>query len=90
MLSLLSQRLRCCLGGSILTLAVLAGSSADGYTPCATGPTYSAPYAGPVNYAQAAPPFQWGWFGAERHYPQPSWHRDYNGDLMRWSTHRRY
>ncbi len=49
-----------------------------------------APYGPYVNHAHAAPPFQWGWFGAEHFYPRVQWGRDYNGELMRWSKHRRY
>jgi len=52
--------------------------------------TYTAPYAGHYNHAHVAPTFRWGWFGAERFHPRVQWHRDYNGELMRWSTHSRY
>lgn len=48
------------------------------------------PYAGYTNHAHLAPAFRWGWFGAERHNPQVSWHRDYNGEVVRWSRQRRY
>lgn len=48
------------------------------------------PYAGPTNHAQASPTFRWGWFGAEHFYPSHQAHRDYNGDVLRWSRWRRY
>lgn len=78
-------------GALALSLSLPAGAAA----PCPVAPnhpasTYAAPYAGPVNHAHVAPAFQWGAFGAEHHYPQVYWHRDYNGELMRWSVLRRY
>lgn len=81
----LSLRLALLAGGS--TLFAMAASAAP---PCVATPTYAAPYAGLVNHAHVAPPFQWGWFGAEHHYPRVAWHRDYNGELVRWSVARRY
>jgi len=83
---MLASQLYRLVGGLILTCAVGTASAA---APCATSP-YPAPYAGPINHAHAAPQFQWGWFGAQQFYPQVGWHRDYNGELMRWSTNRRY
>ena len=78
------------IAGSALFSAVDVASAA---APCAPSPYaahYQAPYAGPMNHAHTAPQFQWGYFGAEQFYPQVGWHRDYNGDLMRWSNKRRY
>jgi hypothetical protein len=83
-------------GGSTLIVGALS-AAAGGQAPCATGlPPYAnpyaaaAPYAGQPNHAHVAPPFQWGSFGAEHHYPRVNWHRDYNGELMRWAVLRRY
>lgn len=47
------------------------------------------PYAGCVNHAHAAMPFQWGAFGAQRYHPRTHWSRDYNGELTRWTYLRR-
>ena len=49
-----------------------------------------APYAGHYNHAHQSPTFRWGWFGAEHFYPRVQWHRDYNGEVVRWSQQRRY
>lgn len=87
MRSLLAIRRLSLVGGLVFTLAAAGAASAA--APCAPSP-YPAPYAGPTNHAHTATPFRWGWFGAEHYYPQVGWHRDYNGDLMRWSTWRRY
>ncbi len=90
MRSLLALRWICLVGGLAVVAAVDAASAA---APCATSPyaaSYQAPYAGPLNHAHVAPQFQWGYFGAQQFYPQVGWHRDYNGELMRWSTKRRY
>jgi hypothetical protein len=34
--------------------------------------------------------YRWGWFGAERHYPQVMWHQGYYGDSVRASTRSAY
>ncbi|TWT88401.1 hypothetical protein Mal64_18820 [Pseudobythopirellula maris] len=60
--------------------------SPESTTPAELTP---APYAGVVNHAHA-PAFRWGYFGAERHAPSVHWHRDYNDDIVRWSTRPRY
>lgn len=90
MRSLLARRCVQFAGG----LALLwVSDTASAAAPCAPSPYaayYQAPYAGPMNHAHTAPQFQWGHFGAEQFYPQVGWHRDYNGELMRWSTKRRY
>lgn len=70
---------------AIVALLTAASDSANGQSLYA-----EAPYAGPVNYAHQAPPFRWGWFGAEHFYPTVKWHRGYNGDHYRWSRLRRY
>ncbi|QDU90535.1 hypothetical protein Pla175_39410 [Pirellulimonas nuda] len=74
---------------SFAALAVLAFATPSGaaqpmpyYGP--PGDPYAAPYAGNPNYANFAPQFQWGWFGAERFRQGPQWHRDYSGRPMRW------
>ncbi len=89
------RSLLACYGVRLLSGFALFASAEIGIAaaPCATSPYaayYQAPYAGPMNHAHTAAQFQWGWFGAEQVYPQVGWHRDYNGDLMRWSTKRRY
>jgi hypothetical protein len=33
---------------------------------------------------------RWGWFGAGRYYPTVIWHKDYNGDTVRWAYRRGY
>jgi len=68
---------------AVATAAPPAGVPSDPYA-------IATPYAGCVNHAHAAPAFRWGWFGAERHYPNVQWRRDYNNELMRWSLHRGY
>lgn len=61
-------------------------------TPAGPDPQTSqiAPFAGHANHSLTQPTFRWGWFGAEHFYPRVQWHRDYNGDVVRWSTQRRY
>jgi hypothetical protein len=61
-------------------------------TPAGPDPRTSqiAPFAGHANHSLTQPTFRWGWFGAEHFYPRVQWHRDYNGDVVRWSTQRRY
>jgi hypothetical protein len=86
MTALLAVR-SCFVAGGLALMFTLPVRAA---TPCAATPIYAAPYMGPVNHAHTAPPFQWGAFGAQHHYPQVYWHRDYNGELMRWSMLRRY
>ncbi|MGL4514935.1 MAG: hypothetical protein ACRCT8_17760 [Lacipirellulaceae bacterium] len=61
-------------------------------TPAGHDPVTSriAPYAGHANHSLAQPTFRWGWFGAEHFYPEVQWHRDYNGEVVRWTKQRRY
>lgn len=97
------SRFGCALGAAVLLS--LSATSADAHqgpahthaaptTAAATAPAPNycppAPYGPYVNHAHVAPPFQWGWFGAEHFYPRVSWGRDYNGDVLRWSKQRRY
>lgn len=83
-----------CLGGVAVLLLFAAHAECAGRNPAPARPqvtaTYAAPYAGHYNHAQLNPQFRWGWFGAEHFYPRVQWHRDYNGELMRWSQQRRY
>lgn len=77
---------------AITTVTLAGGTPATVQPPLATTPyaVSVAPYAGYVNHAYMAPPFRWGSFGAERHYPRVQWGRNYNGDVIRWSQQRRY
>jgi hypothetical protein len=34
--------------------------------------------------------YRWGWFGAERHFPQVTWHQGYYGESMRASMRSAY
>lgn len=88
-------RQRAWLAALLLAASLLAVKEANAYGGrygVAPSPyTHSAaPYAGRVNHAHLAPQFRWGWFGAERYHPRVAWHRDYNGEVMRWAEHRRY
>lgn len=89
-LSIITRR-RGVLGGWLLALSALlaSGSWANGYQPSPYVGS-GAPYAGSANHAQVTPAFHWGWFGADRYQPRASWHRDYNGELVRWNRYRRY
>lgn len=75
---------------AVLAISLPAIATATPQVPYASPRLESAPYAGYVNHAHTAPTFHWGWFGAERYAPQVRWHRDYNGNLMRWNSQRRY
>ncbi|MEM8864664.1 MAG: hypothetical protein AAGF31_03865 [Planctomycetota bacterium] len=87
------------------SLILVAGSSAALAAPADYSATYSppmgthaavgmplpaAPYAGLYNHAHAAPPFRWGWFGAEYFSPPVKRHKGYYGQPYRWSRHRQY
>ena len=89
----ISRRRRSCLLRVAAVYALCSLGFAEGYTHSPVDMTVNpavAPYAGHVNHAHLAPTFRWGWFGAERYHPRVAWHRDYNGELVRWATHRRY
>ncbi len=81
-----------------LTLACLlaatsmlsAGPYSNGPFPAQQPTQATAPFAGYPNYAQVNPQYRWGWFGAEHFYPTVQWHRDINGDTIRWDKQRRY
>jgi hypothetical protein len=81
-------------GAFALATCCQAGSPhlAPKLTPAGPDPRTSqiAPFAGHANHSLTQPTFRWGWFGAEHFYPRVQWHRDYNGDVVRWSTQRRY
>jgi hypothetical protein len=38
--------------------------------------------------AASAPPFRWGWFGAQRQQSRAQWHYDYQGSAIRWKYYR--
>lgn len=75
---------------AFLALLVSSVPAIASAAPYAVPRPESAPYAGYVNHAHTAPTFHWGWFGAERYAPQARWHRDYNGNVLRWTSQRRY
>lgn len=59
-------------------------------TAAAPAAVYEAPYAGCLNHAVGAPPFRWGYFGAEHVRPPTRFHRDYNGYTRMGDVYRRY
>ncbi|QDT67690.1 hypothetical protein MalM25_05910 [Planctomycetes bacterium MalM25] len=91
---------RACCAAALLSLSAIPADAHPGpshavpHPHTATTPAAmvcpTAPYGPYVNHAHVAPPFRWGWFGAEHVYPRVQWGRDYNGELMRWSKQRRY
>lgn len=57
--------------------------------PPAAQPTI-APRQGWYGYGFPVKTYRWGWFGAARYYPTVFWHRDYQGDTVRWAYRRGY
>lgn len=75
------------------TLCPSAEAAAPGFYYAAPQLTLHAeapPFAGTHNYGTENPSFRWGWFGAEHFYPTNNSHKEYMGDVMRWSRWRRY
>ncbi len=71
-----------CLALAAFAAAPAGAQQTQFYSP--TGDPYAAPYAGVPNYANFAPQFRWGWFGAQSFRQEPHWHRDYYGRTMSW------
>lgn len=62
---------------------------ASGASPAGRMPV-AGPYPGCVDYFSMQPRFRWGYFGATvQQQSRMNWHREYNGDLMRWEYLRR-
>lgn len=83
-------RLRSLILAAGLLAAAALPNAASGAPPAAGPMPVAAPDPGCVDYFSMQPRFRWGYFGATvQQHPRMNWHRDYNGDLMRWEYLRR-